>query len=50
MAGPQNIDLIVVGTHQRRGFGRVLLGSVSRAVLHHSKVSVAVVPPAKSGT
>jgi nucleotide-binding universal stress UspA family protein len=45
MASRRHIDLIIVGTHQRRGFGRVLLGSVSRAVLHHSKVSVAVVPP-----
>jgi len=48
MASRRNIDLIVVGTHQRRGLGRVLLGSVSRAVLHHAKVSVAVVPPAKN--
>src|SRR5262245_11502946 len=46
MASRQKIDLIVVGTHQRKGLGRVLLGSVSRAVLHHAKMSVAVVPPA----
>jgi nucleotide-binding universal stress UspA family protein len=50
MASRQKIDLIVVGTHQRQGLGRVLLGSVSRAVLHHAKVSVAVVPPAKTVT
>jgi nucleotide-binding universal stress UspA family protein len=50
MASRRNVDLIVVGTHQRRGLGRVLLGSVSRAVLHHAKVSVAVVPPAKTAT
>jgi nucleotide-binding universal stress UspA family protein len=48
MASRQNIDLIVVGTHQRQGLGRVLLGSVSRAVLHHAKMSVAVVPPAEN--
>jgi nucleotide-binding universal stress UspA family protein len=45
MASRQKVDLIVVGTHQRQGLGRVLLGSVSRAVLHHAKMSVAVVPP-----
>lgn len=48
LASRQNIDLIVVGTHQRRGLGRVLLGSVSRAVLHHAKMSVAVVPPVEN--
>ena len=45
LASRQKVDVIVVGTHQRRGLGRVLLGSVSRAVLHHAKMSVAVVPP-----
>jgi nucleotide-binding universal stress UspA family protein len=48
MASRQKVDLIVVGTHQRRRLGRVLLGSVSRAVLHHAKVAVAVIPPAES--
>lgn len=48
MANRQKIDLIVVGTHQRRGLGRVLLGSVSRAVLHHANVAVAVVPPVET--
>ena len=48
MASRQHVDLIVVGTHQRHGLGRVLLGSVSRAVLHHSNVTVAVVPPTES--
>jgi nucleotide-binding universal stress UspA family protein len=48
MASRQKVDLIVVGTHQRHGFGRVLLGSVSRAVLHHAKVAVAVVPSAET--
>ena len=48
MASRQKVDLLVVGTHQRQGLGRVLLGSVSRAVLHHAKMSVAVVPPAET--
>ncbi|KAF5409651.1 MAG: Universal stress protein family protein [Candidatus Udaeobacter sp.] len=46
IASKRHVDLIVVGTHQRQGLGRVLLGSVSRAVLHHAKMTVAVVPPA----
>lgn len=48
MASRQKVDLIVVGTHQRHGFGRMLLGSVSRAVLHHANTAVAVVPPAQT--
>jgi nucleotide-binding universal stress UspA family protein len=48
MASRQHTDLIVVGTHQRHGIGRVLLGSVSRAVLHHANVAVAVIPPTES--
>jgi nucleotide-binding universal stress UspA family protein len=50
MASRQHVDLIIVGTHQRHGLGRVLLGSVSRAVLHHAKVAVAVIPPAETTT
>jgi nucleotide-binding universal stress UspA family protein len=50
MANREHIDLIIVGTHQRRGLGRILLGSVSRNVLHHAKVTVAVVPPAETDT
>jgi nucleotide-binding universal stress UspA family protein len=41
-------DLIVVGTHQRHGFGWLRFGSVSRAVLRHAPTSVAVVPPPES--
>ncbi|MGZ5552971.1 MAG: universal stress protein, partial [Chthoniobacterales bacterium] len=37
-------DLLVLGTHQRHGMERFRLGSVSRAVLNDSLVSVAVVP------
>lgn len=38
-------DLIVVGTHHRHGWSRLRFGSVSRSILHHAAVSVAVVPP-----
>jgi nucleotide-binding universal stress UspA family protein len=44
-ASQQKVDLVVVGTHRRHGLGRLRFGSVSRAILHHAPVSVAVVPP-----
>jgi nucleotide-binding universal stress UspA family protein len=46
LAQRQQVDLIVVGTHRRHGFGRLRFGSVSRTVLHHARMAVAVVPPA----
>ena len=36
-------DLIVIGTHGRRGFGRALLGSDAENVLRHSPVPVLLV-------
>lgn len=42
-----NADLIVVGSHGRRGFKRFLLGSVSEAVAMHAHCSVVVVRPAR---
>ena len=45
LASRQHVDLIVVGTHRRHGLGRLRFGSVSRTVLHHANVPVAVVPP-----
>jgi nucleotide-binding universal stress UspA family protein len=44
LAKDQQADLLVVGTHQRHGLNRLWLGSVSRGVLHHAPMSVAVVP------
>lgn len=43
LAEAQRADLIVVGTHHRRGPLR--LGSVSSVVLHHSHASVLCAPP-----
>lgn len=38
-------DLIVIGTHGRRGFTRLLLGSVAESVLHEAPCPVMTVSP-----
>lgn len=38
-----NADLIVLGSHGRRGFDRLILGSVSETVALHAKCSVEVI-------
>jgi nucleotide-binding universal stress UspA family protein len=43
-------DLIVLGTHGRGGFDRLLLGSVTEKVLRKAAVPVLTVPPPASGT
>jgi nucleotide-binding universal stress UspA family protein len=42
-AGAQRCDLIVMGTHGRRGIGRALLGSDAELVLRQSPVPVLLV-------
>ncbi len=37
-------DLIIMGTHGRRGIDKVLMGSVAEKVLHHSEVPVLIIP------
>jgi nucleotide-binding universal stress UspA family protein len=44
-AASHSIDLIVMGTHGRTGFSRVLLGSVVERVLRGAPCPVLVVPP-----
>ena len=39
-----NVDLIVMGTHGRRGLEKLLTGSVAEKVLHHSLVPVFIIP------
>ncbi|HVT61101.1 MAG TPA: universal stress protein [Thermoanaerobaculia bacterium] len=41
-------DLLVLGTHGRRGLRRLLVGSVAERVLRHSTCSVLVVPGAQT--
>ncbi len=41
-------DLIVVGSHGRRGLDRFLLGSVSDAVARHAHCSVQIVRPSQA--
>lgn len=42
-AGDWGADLVVVGSHGRRGIGRVLMGSGSEQILHNSPVPVLLV-------
>lgn len=41
-------DVIVVGSHGKGWFKRVVLGSVSEYVLHHSRIPVLVVRPVEA--
>lgn len=43
-AASEGIDLVVMGTHGRRGFRRLFLGSVAEEVLHRTDTPVLVVP------
>jgi len=42
-AAEWHADLIVLGSHGRKGLGRFLLGSVSEAVARHARCSVQIV-------
>jgi nucleotide-binding universal stress UspA family protein len=37
-------DVIVLGTHGRKGLARLLMGSVAEEVIRHSKKTVVVIP------
>jgi len=37
-------DLIVVGTHTRSGFDRLLMGSIAEHVVRHAQIPVLVIP------
>ncbi|KAB0661685.1 universal stress protein [Burkholderia sp. AU33545] len=44
LAGEINADLIVMGTHGRRGFQRLFLGSVAERVLRQARCPVLMIP------
>jgi nucleotide-binding universal stress UspA family protein len=37
-------DMIVMGTHSRKGLDKILLGSVAENVLHHSTIPLFIIP------
>jgi len=39
-----DVDIIVMGTHSRRGLEKILVGSVAEKVLHHSLIPVFIIP------
>jgi universal stress protein E len=49
LAAHDDIDLVLLGTHGRRGFQRFLLGSVASELMRRLKVSALVVPPENQG-
>jgi universal stress protein A len=44
-AAESSAGLIVMGTHGRSGFRRLIIGSVTEAVMRHAEVPVIAVPP-----
>ena len=40
-------DIIVVGTHSRRGLEKILMGSVAEKVFHHTSIPLFLVPTRK---
>ena len=45
-ANERHADLMILGTHGRRGFERLMLGSVATGLLHRAACNLLVVPPA----
>ena len=37
-------DIIVMGTHSRKGLDKVLLGSIAEKVLHHANIPLFIIP------
>jgi nucleotide-binding universal stress UspA family protein len=44
MAEEYNADMVVMGTHQRRGLSHLLFGSLTEDAANHAKIPVLGVP------
>lgn len=47
VAKERGVDLIVISSHGRTGFGRILFGSTAEAVVRHAHCPVLVVKPSE---
>ena len=45
VASEQEVDLIVISSHGRTGFGRIIFGSTAESVVRHANCPVLVVKP-----
>ena len=46
-ADSENVDMIVMGTHGRKGIDRILFGSVAEKVVKHARQPVLTIRPAR---
>ncbi|MBW2622102.1 MAG: universal stress protein [Deltaproteobacteria bacterium] len=44
----QNIDLVIMGTHGRKGLGRIIFGSVANYVVKNARIPVLTLHPYQS--
>lgn len=47
-ATEMNVDIVVLGTHSRRGLEKILMGSVAEKVMHKSSIPLFIIPTKKS--
>ncbi len=47
IASDNEADIIVIGSHSRSAFEKILMGSVTEKLLHHSKIPLFIVPTGK---
>ncbi|MEO6135002.1 MAG: universal stress protein [Ginsengibacter sp.] len=47
-ATEMNVDIIVLGTHSRRGLEKILMGSVAEKVMNKSSIPLFIIPTKKS--